>query len=266
VCISVAARPSNFGTTVHNAGYRALELNFIYKAFAVTDIGGAMAGVRALGIRGVSVSMPHKETVIAYLDAVDDTARVIGAVNTVVNQQGSLIGYNTDAYGAKVALQLLGDLSDSTVLVLGAGGAAKAILFALNELRPARVIVCNRTDDKADALARKWGFASVAWEDRETTVADVIINATLVGMNPAPDHMPIGREALKQCWGVMDVILSPMESRLIREAKSLGKKVVPGYKMSLYQAAAQFELYTTVAPPMEELEQAIVDMLKATTP
>lgn len=261
LCISIASRPSNVGTTVHNAGYEALGLNFVYKAFRVTDVAGVMAGVRALGIRGVSVSMPHKETVMAYLDEVDEGARRIGAVNTVVNEAGRLVGYNTDAIGAKVALQLLGDLSGSRVLVLGAGGAAKALLFALRSLGAAEVAVCSRSEARGAAVARAWGCLWIPWEERKSARADVIINATPVGMEPDREGMAVDQEALERCWGVMDVVTNPMESRLIRQAREMEKKAVPGYTMSVHQAAAQFQLYTGVKPPLDVFERTITAMV-----
>lgn len=262
VCISISAHPSNFGTRVHNAGYEALGLNFLYKAFAVTDVAGVIAGVRALGIRGLSVSMPHKETVIAHLDDLHESARRIGAVNTVVNEGGKLVGYNTDAFGARAALQLLGDLSASQVLVLGAGGAAKAVLFALRALDAGDVVICNRSETKAALLARAWSCRSIPWEAREGAKADVVVNATALGMAPNPDEVAVRPEALRSAWGVMDVVTNPMESRLIREARELGKKAVPGYTMSLHQAAAQFELYTGVKPPLEVFEGTVRKMLE----
>ena len=264
VCISVAACPSNFGTTIHNAAYRALGLNFFYKAFQVSDIAGAITGVRALGIRGCSVSMPFKETVIQYLDVLDDTACSVGAVNTIVNNEGYLTGYNTDAYGAKVVLQMLEIRKDDQVLLIGAGGVARAIKYALQQLRITNVLISNRDSQKAEKLAKDTEFRKIPWSARNEVKVDVLINATPIGMKTDINAMPVSENSLHDCRVVMDVVVSPMESRLIREAERLGKKVAHGYEMSLHQAAAQFRLYTGVDAPLDVMRVSIETLLKST--
>lgn len=262
VCISVASRPSNFGTTVHNAAYRALGLNFLYKAFGVSDIKGAIAGVRALGIRGCSVSMPFKEEVVKELDELDEAALAIGAVNTVVNDHGHLLGCNTDVYGAEVALRSLPIRNDDTVLVLGAGGAAKAILYSLRRVGVTRILVTNRTEAKAKQIMADASCEYVTWNARHETKAEIIVNATSIGMSPDDGQMPFDLNKTPSCRAVMDVVVSPMESLFIRTAASRRLDVVPGYKMSLYQAAAQFRLYTGVDAPLDVMERAIVQLLQ----
>ena len=260
VCISISSRPSNFGTTIHNAAYRALGLNFIYKAFGVSDIVGAMAGVRALGIRGCSVSMPFKEKVIEYLDNLDETANAVGAVNTIVNENGYLKGYNTDVFGAKVALKSLEIGNDEKILVLGAGGAAKAIIFALGRLGLKQIFISNRTRSKLEYLHNN-SFEVVPWSDLGLIEADILINATSVGMQPNIEEMPVDIDTVKKFRAVMDVVLSPWESKLISEVKKMNKLFVPGYKMSLHQAAAQFELYTGESAPLDVMENAMLKLL-----
>lgn len=261
VCISVASKPSNFGTTLHNAGYEALGLNFLYKAFAVSDIAAAMTGVRALGIRGCSVSMPFKETVLPYLDRLDETAAAIGAANTVVNDHGVLVGYNTDVTGARAALDGMDLRPSESVLLLGAGGAARAILFALAQLRIARVRVASRNAERVASLRRIAPCEPVAWTDRHAAHTDVIINATPVGMRPVVDVLPVDRSLVDKCRAVMDVVLSPMETALVHHARAAGKVVVPGYVMSLGQALAQFRLYTGVEPPRAVMERRMRELL-----
>jgi shikimate dehydrogenase len=251
LCISVAGRPSNFGTTLHNAGYAALGLNYVYKAFGVNDLAGALIGVRALHIRGCSVSMPFKEVVLPFLDDLDETARVIGAVNTIVNDAGRLVGYNTDAIGARKALESIAAKSSETVLLLGAGGAARAIVFALQQMGFKQVRVSNRDPKKIKYLDSIMSCEVVLWEERHLAGADLLINATSVGMSPDVDKSPIGSEFLSQIRGVMDVVVLPMESSLIKLARSLGKDVAPGYLMSLEQMIEQFRLYTGEAPPRD---------------
>jgi shikimate dehydrogenase len=253
LCISVASRPSNFGTTLHNAGYEALGLNFAYKAFETNDIAGAIGGVRALNIRGCSVSMPFKESVIPHLDALDDTARIVGAVNTVVNESGVLTGYNTDVLGALKALESLQVSPGDTVLILGAGGVARAVLFALRLLGISQVRVANRHFDKIQKLNTIISCTPVKWMNRESVPVDILINATCVGMSPNEELVPLSRDFICQSRVVMDVIVSPMETRLVSCAKMAGSKVAPGYLMSLEQAIAQFTLYTGLEPPRELL-------------
>jgi shikimate dehydrogenase len=262
LCISVASRPSNFGTTVHNAAYRFLGLDFLYKAFRISEIKGAISGVRALGIRGCSVSMPFKEEIIPELDSFDEAAKSIGAVNAVVNDNGRLTGCNTDAYGAEVALKLLPMTKDDKVLLLGAGGAAKAILYSLRRAGINRVVIANRTDSKSKHLAAS-SCESIPWNSRHETGAAVIINATSIGMSPHTDQLPLDLKKAQGCCAVMDLVMSPMESLLIRTAKDMGLCAVPGYKMSLHQAAAQFRLYTGVNAPLEVMERSIIRLLQA---
>lgn len=261
MCISLAARPGNFGTRVHNAAFQALELNFIYKAFGITDIAGAIAGVRALGIRGCGISMPFKENVMRHLDKIDKVAAGIGAVNTIVNEDGILTGYNTDAYGAQKALEGIEGLASKKVLLIGAGGAAKAILHALRELGAEDVIITNRSPERAKIIAAKWGYHSAPWDERSQIDAEVLINATPIGMYPDVEQCPVEEQAIARSSAVMDVITNPIESLLIQIAKRMGRMVIPGCKMSLFQAAMQFKLYTGVEPPLDVMEGSIADLL-----
>ncbi|TSA58518.1 MAG: shikimate 5-dehydrogenase [Methylophilaceae bacterium] len=262
LCISVASRPGNFGTTLHNAAYAALGLNFVYKACGITDIAATMVGVRALGIRGCSVSMPFKEAVITYLDELDETAQVIGAVNTIVNDAGRLTGYNTDVIGARVALEALQARPSESVLLLGAGGAARAILFALRQIGFNQVRVAGRDLEKIHRLDTILSCQPVAWAERQKAPVDLVINATSVGMNPNAESMPLEEAFIQQSRAVMDVVISPIETRLIGCARSAGKGVAPGYLMSLEQTMAQFTLYTGVKPPRNLMEQDMRRLLE----
>lgn len=261
LCISIAELPSNFGTTLHNMAYTALNLNFIYKAFAISDLAGAITGVRALGIRGCSVSMPFKQAVIPFLDSLDETAQSTGAVNTIVNDGGHLTGYNTDLIGAHIVLASLQPQADESVLILGAGGVARAILVALRQLGYKRVSVANRDVDKIAALNTIMPCSAVAWEARAQQPVQLLINATSVGMTPAEELMPVDVDFVQGLRAVMDVVVSPMESRLIACARASGKAVALGYQMSLEQAAAQFTLYTGRAAPRSVMEEGIRTLL-----
>ena len=261
LCISVAARPSNFGTTLYNAAYAALGLNFVYKAFEISDLEGALTGVRALNIRGCSVSMPFKEAALPLLDDLDDTARLVGAVNTIVNDAGKLTGYNTDAVGAVKALESIRAKPGDRVLLLGAGGVARAIVFALRQMGFKQVQVSNRDLRRIQRIDSIMPCEIVPWEDRHKAGADLLINATSVGMSPDIDRSPIEAGFLRQTRAVMDVVVSPMDSYLVKLARSLGKDVAPGYLMSLEQMIEQFRLYTGVVPPRDTIEQSLKRLL-----
>ena len=265
LCISVASRPSNCGTTLHNAAYEALGMNFVYKAFGINDLAGALAGVRALDIRGCSVSMPFKEAVLPFLNDLDETANLIGAVNTVVNIGGRLTGYNTDAIGAQKALESIRATPSEKVLLLGAGGVARAIVYALRQMGFMRVQVSNRDHERIQRLNSILPCEIVPWEDRSKAQADLLINATSVGMSPEIDKSPMDVEFLGTVRAVMDVVVFPEESRLIMLARSLGKETAPGYVMSLEQAIEQFRLYTGATPPRDVMEQSLKHLLKNNT-
>ena len=262
VCISVSGRPSNFGTTVHNAAYAALGLNFLYKAFAVSDLQGAISGVRALGIRGCSVSMPYKTAVIPYLDRLEESAKAVSAVNTIVNESGVLTGHNTDVAGARAALESIAVDPAEHVLLLGAGGAARAILHAMRQLGFTSVRVANRNPSATGLLGSILSIDPVDWSERQAVHADVLINATPIGMDPEPGAMAVDEGLIGRMRAVMDVVVSPMETRLIRCARSAGKAVAPGHLMSLHQAMAQFSLYTGMKAPEEVMATQIRNLMK----
>ena len=257
LCISVASRPSSFGMTLHNAAYQALGLNYAYKAFGISDIAGAVAGVRALGIRGCSVSMPFKQAVIPYLDEIDDAARVIGAVNTVVNDGGRLTGFNTDISGAAIVLEEIKVRPEERILLLGAGGAARAVLFALARRGCHQILVTNRDERKANSLGSIVDCTIVSWDRRNVQGADVVINATPIGMAGGPSISPIDEPISHNCRAVFDLVVTPHDTELIRKARADGKAIAMGHQMSLHQAAAQFTHYTKMPAPMDALEAAL---------
>ena len=257
LCISIAARPGNLGATVHNAGYRALGLNFLYKPCLATDAGQALAGVRGLSIRGCSVSMPFKQEVIPHLDALDSSAEKVGAVNTIVNEGGQLTGYNTDVLSVAWALEHLDIGQESSVLVLGGGGMARAAVAALRRHGVARISVSNRTVENARALSD----SVVPWDERHSQGADLLINATPLGMTPNDEEVPILLDRLSTFTALIDVIALPPRSLLAHTAREMGIRTVPGYILSFHQSLAQFRLYTGVAPPEDAMFAALRDAL-----
>jgi len=262
LCISIAEKPGNFGTTLHNMAYEALGLNFIYKAFGISDLGSAIAGVRALGIRGCSVSMPFKQAVIPFLDILDETVEKTGAVNTIVNDGACLTGYNTDLVGARIVLASLQPQSDEHILVLGAGGVARSILVALHEMGCSNISVANRDFEKIISIGSLATCSAIPWCARQQNKAQVLINATPVGMAPNVLDMPVDIEFILSTRAVMDVVVSPMESSLIACARKAGKSVVSGYQLSLEQAMEQFFLYTGHAAPRVIMEKGIERLLQ----
>ena len=256
LCISVAEKPGKFGITVHNAGYRALGLNFMYKTFAINDIKGAIIGVRSLGIRGCSVSMPFKEKVIPFLDRLDPLAKKIGAVNTIVNDNGQLIGYNTDVIAVEKSLKPLQIKNDKDIIIFGAGGVSRAILVALKNLKLKNITVANRTTRKGERLAKEFNVNFIQWSKRENVKAEVLINATSIGMFPNIFSSPISKNKIKNSQIVMDVVATPPKTKLIKIANKQGKITVDGLKLSLYQAFTQFKLYTGRNPPIQVMQKA----------
>ena len=256
LCISVAEKPGKFGITVHNAGYRALGLNFMYKTFAINDIKGAIIGVRSLGIRGCSVSMPFKEKVIPFLDRLDPLAKKIGAVNTIVNDNGQLIGYNTDVIAVEKSLKPLQIKNDNDIIIFGAGGVSRAILVALKNLKLKNITVANRTTRKGERLAKEFNVNFIQWSKRENVKAEVLINATSIGMFPNIFSSPISKNKIKNSQIVMDVVATPPKTKLIKIANKQGKITVDGLKLSLYQAFTQFKLYTGRNPPIQVMQKA----------
>jgi shikimate dehydrogenase len=254
LCISIAEKPTNFGTTLHNMAYQALGLNFIYKAIGVNDLEGALTGVRALGIRGCSVSMPFKQAVIHFLDSLDETAKITGAVNTIVNDGKCLKGFNTDLIGARLVLASLQPQRNESILILGAGGVARAILVALREVGCSNVLVASRDINKIASLKEIMNCSAVPWCARQERKVQLLINATSIGMAPDTQLMPVDIEFINSTRAVMDVVVSPIETNLIVSARKAGKVVVSGYQMSLEQAAAQFSLYTGMPAPREVME------------
>lgn len=257
LCGSLSLHPVSLGAVMHTAGYRALGLPFTYVAFKVEDVAGAITGMRALGIRGFGVSMPHKQAVLPLLDALDPLAARIGAVNTIVNDAGHLTGHNTDASGAMRALEEVRPVAGARLLLLGAGGAARAIAVAAAD-RGAIVTIANRDVGKAEALARETAAraAGIAEAARGADY-EIVVNATSAGMAEVDARSPLPLAALREGLVVMDIVYKPIETELIQEARRRGAIAIHGGRMLLHQAAGQFELYTGAPAPLAAMEAAL---------
>lgn len=257
LCISLSSKPGKIGTIVHNAGYRYLGLDWSYAACTTNDLKGSIEAIKILGIRGCSVSMPFKEDVMKYLDKIDSIAKKIGAVNTIVNNNGKLTGYNTDYIGAKESLKILNLTKKNNFLVLGTGGVGRSILFALHNLGFTKITISGRNLTKAKKLADEFNSKVISWDKREIFTDEVLINATSIGMYPDIKSSPISKINMKNMKYVMDVVSNPTETTLIKNAKSLKIKNLSGLTMSLFQARAQFKLYTKQMVPMEVMKKAV---------
>jgi shikimate dehydrogenase len=242
---------------MHNAAFRHLGLNKVYLPFPVQDLGAAVIGLKALGVKGVSVTIPHKQAVIAHLDGIDPVAAKIGAVNTLVIAGDTVTGSNTDWLGANAALQEFTALAGSRVLLLGAGGSARAIGFGLLE-EGAEVTLASRTPSKGMALAQALGCPWVEMAAAAELQADILINATSVGMGQFRDQSPLPATTLARFGLVMDIVYAPLETTLLREAKAAGCRTINGLAMLLYQGVAQFELWTGSPAPVEVMRQVLL--------
>jgi len=244
---------------VHNAAFEHLGLDYVFLAFAVERLKEAIEGIRALSFRGVSVTIPHKVAVMDYLDEIEAVAEKIGAVNTVVNRKGKLIGYNTDWSGAMRALEHEMVLQGKTAVVLGAGGAARAIAFGLKE-KGAEPVILNRTLSKAEALASELQCRCGGIELMEKLPFDLVINTTSVGMYPRVDGTPVRKELLRNVL-VFDTVYNPLKTRLIREAEENGCPTIIGLKMFINQAALQFGLWTGEKAPLDLMQTVAAEVL-----
>ena len=255
---------------IHNAAFQKLALNFVYLAWKVDRIGDAVRGLRALGnFRGASVTIPHKVAVLPFLDEVDTTARHIGAVNTIVAEEGQLLGMNTDATGALRALREgNAPLKGASVVIVGSGGAARAIAFALAaeaEVRRLHLlgIEVDERRNLATDLRDKTGV-SVEEQDLDEgrlknvlPEARVLIHCTPVGMAPKIGRSCIPPKFLHRELIVMDVVYNPRETRLLTEARTAGCRTISGLEMFLYQAVAQFERWTGQSAPVQVMRAVL---------
>lgn len=256
VCISLAQRPTNIGTRFHNFLYDELELNYIYKAFTTQDLEGAVRGIRALGIKGASISMPFKEAIIPLLDYLEPSAEAIESVNTVVNTDGKLIGSNTDF---EAVLQLLTKSnidSSSKVLLRGSGGMAKAVVAAFKQACFGNLTVTARNHQTGSALAAKYGY-SFDEAAINTPGFDVLVNVTPIGMAGANEsELSFSKEMIAHAATVFDVVAFPVQTPLVVEASVQGKNLITGAEVIALQAAIQFEKYTGVKITPEQISRA----------
>ena len=250
----------SLGPLMHNTAFSALGYNGAYLAFRVTDIGNAVVGIKALGIKGASITIPHKVSVMDFLDELDDTAKKIGAVNTIISREGVLTGYNSDGLGAVKALLEKTTIKDKNVVILGAGGAARAIGFAIIS-EGGRVTVINRTPANGEKLAKDLGADFQPISMLNKTECQILINTTPVGMMPDIDAMPVRKQDLDKIMVVMDIVYNPLKTRFLRAAENIGCQTIDGVSMFAFQGAFQLELWTGMKAPVEVMKKAVLNAL-----
>src|SRR3990170_2698296 len=260
--------------TMHNAAFEHLKLDFVFLAFRVTsdELENAVRGACALGIRGLNVTMPHKNSVTEFLDEADPAVKFLGAANTILNQRGRLRGFNTDGVGALKALSSNGvNSAGKKVLLLGAGGAAKAIAFSLAK-EADELCILNRDAVKALELAsvlEPWGKKIFGNElspkqlQQKLQDSDVLINATSVGMTPYAHESLVKSDWLKPELSVMDIVYNPVVTKLVQDARAAGAKVINGVEMLLYQGAASFEIWMGCKAPVDVMRNALLSRLSS---
>lgn len=255
---------------IHNAAIQALGIDYVYVPFHVLPdaLEKAVDGIRALGIMGVNVTIPHKEHIIEFLDEVSEQSMRIRSVNTVVNRDGYLIGDTTDGRGFLRSAQAeWGKLDGSSVLMIGAGGSAKAVCFALAEIG-CKIVIANRTLERAEQLSESLNAVfgrqvarAVSMQEQvladEVKKADLLINSTSVGMSPDIDGIPIPSDLLSSKLLVYDLVYNPSVTRLVSEARSRGAKALNGLGMLIHQGAISFEMWTGLEAPIGAMEQSI---------
>lgn len=259
---------------IQNAAFEALKLDCVFVAFKVpaSETESAISGMRGLGIRGLNVTMPDKNAVIPFLDEVEETAKFLGSVNTILNDEGKLFGFSTDGVGAYRALEENNiELRGKKLVLLGAGGAAKAIVYALaSEVK--ELVILNRTPAKmgsvAEAVEQKFrkkitvGLTSPGAIQKSLQDADLLINATSVGMHPYTEQSLVESEWLSPGLAVMDIVYTPIETKLVKDAKAVGARVVSGLEMLIYQGVSSFEIWTGVSAPVEVMRKAALKQLQ----
>lgn len=257
----------SMGPLMHTTAFRSLGLDAVYLAFKVQDVAAAIQGMKALGVKGASVTHPLKEHVISLLTElteitdVDETARRIGAVNTLVFDTDVIRGTNTDWIGAVRCLETLTPIEGRTFAVLGAGGTARAVIYGITS-KGGKAIVINRTEDKGLSLANEFGCTFVPLSKVQTVEADCLVNTTPVGMYPGVEDMPIPASIVSRFQAVADVIYNPLRTRLIKEAESLGCATATGFDMFVHQGAEQFAIWTGKPAPIERMRAVVYEKLE----
>jgi len=268
----------SFSPLMHNLAFDLLKLDYAYLPFDVpiSSLKDALKGILALGIKGVNVTLPLKEKIIDFLSDVSEEANVIGAVNTVVNENGALRGYNTDVSGVFETLNPYKDeLTGSSVTIVGAGGAARSVIYTLiRHFKPKEINIVNRTEQEAESL-KNYFTAKMLFDDIKTyslvppDLVDVfrnsnlIVNASTIGMSPEVDDSPT---TIDDCFQkgqiVFDIVYNPIKTKFLQIAEKKGVRIVNGLRMFVEQGAKSFELWTGEEFPKEKIYKTLSSYLK----
>lgn len=247
---------------MHNAAYEVLGIDdqFVFTAARVSieDIKQVVDAVRIFNIRGLTCTVPHKMEVMKYLDEIDPVAQKIGAVNTVVNDNGFLKGYNTDWLGTVIPLEQKTTLEGKKIAIVGAGGAARAMAYGVVE-KGAHLTIYNRTKEKAEELASEVGARSASLDSlSDVANADILINSTSIGLDETRDQTPIPAEYISSNQIVFDAVYNPYETTLLKIAKEKGATIIHGIEMLLHQGTAQFTYYTDHDAPENVMRSSLI--------
>ncbi|WP_392561187.1 shikimate 5-dehydrogenase [Orbus sturtevantii] len=255
LCMSLSARPGNFGTKFHNSLYQQLGLNYIYKAFSTQNIEDAIKGIRALSIRGCAISMPFKEACIPFLDKLTDSVLAIDSVNTIVNDNNYLTAYNTDYIAIRKLITQYALKQEQSVIIHGTGGMAKAVIAAFYDAGFRNVTILARNGVSAQKLADKYGFLALTTPKSHY---DILVNATPIGMagSSDSDKLSFSADLVKHATVVFDVVAMPVNTPLINEALKHKQITISGREVMILQAVEQFILYTGKVPTDEQIQLA----------
>ena len=243
---------------MYNAAFEALGLNYVYVPLVVKNLKKAIKGIRHLEICAVGVTIPYKIEIIPFLDELDNNAKRIGAVNVVLNKNGKLIGGNTDGEGAVMALKEKTEIKGKKIILLGAGGAARAIAFAVKDA-DGELTILNRTVSKTEELAKAVGCQSGGLEKLSELMSstDILINSTAVGMTPNVNQSLVDKELFHKKLTVMDIVSNPKETKLLKEANEVDCQIIFADRMLLWQGVLKFEMYTGIKPPIKIMEKQL---------
>ncbi|VEF47715.1 shikimate 5-dehydrogenase [Bacillus freudenreichii] len=259
---------------MHNAELKELNIDAYYHPFHIyeKDLKTAVEGMKVIGVDGFNITVPHKTAIIPFLDRVDPLAKAIGAVNTVVKEDGQFVGYNTDGAGFVESLKEVWkeDLTNEKTLIIGAGGAAKAIYYTLLSIGVRQVDICNRTIQKAEALIATQPYDAdskvLTMEEAESNIGEysLVIQTTSIGMDPDIDQSPLSLRNLNPSAFVSDIIYNPKETMLLKQAAEQGAKTQNGLGMLVYQGALAFEKWTNKKPDARRMKQTVTNFLGGT--
>jgi shikimate dehydrogenase len=246
---------------MHNAVFEHLKIKARYIALRVENVRDILWHIKSLNIEGASITIPHKTALMEYLDDITDSSRRIGAVNTVVYSDGTLKGDNTDWIGLTCALQESIEITGKTFAVLGAGGAARAVVFGILE-EGGTPVIFNRTIQTGEMVAREFGCEFHPLEDIGKISADCLINTTSVGLSPDLERSPVRKDVLPNFEWVMDIIYNPLRTKLLQDAEESGCSIFSGLSMFVHQGAEQLKIWMNVQPPRDLMKKVVLERLR----